>query len=281
MFPNFLIAFREVLEMSLIVGIVLSYLNKTNQTKYNNVVYVGIGAGIVGSIIGALLFHELAGDFAGRSEQIFEGVTMLIGAGLLTSMIIWMRKQKNIAKHLEQKIEAHASNDHRLGLFLLVFISILREGIETVIFLSASSLVSADTKLIGVLSGIVAAIILGYLMFVTTVRIDLKKFFTVTSTLLILFAAGLVAHGVHELGEAHLIPELIEHVWDINPMVYADGTFPLLHEKGYIGQLLTSLFGYNGNPSLMEVLSYIIYIGVAWLLYFQPHFFKKEPQKVS
>jgi len=267
MIPSFIIAFRETLEAALIVGIVLSFLVRTNQTKYNNVVYVGVISGIVASIVGAFVFTSLAGGFSGRAEKIFEGITMLIGAILLTTMILWMMKQKHIARELEHRVATELSEAHRFGLFSLVFIAVLREGIETVIFLRAASLVSTSNTMVGALAGLIAAIFLGYLIFVGSMRINIKRFFNVTSILLILFAAGLVAHGAHELQEATVIPAAIEHLWDINPPVNPDGSYPIMHENGYIGSILKGLFGYNGNPSLTEVLSYLGYLVLVFVLW--------------
>ncbi len=273
MIPEFIITFRETLEAALIVGIILSFLVRTKQTKYDNVVYIGIASGIIASIIGALLFIKLAGGFTGRTEEIFEGITMLIGALLLTTMILWMMKQKHIASELEHKVSIEIAETHKFGLFLLVFIAVLREGIETVIFLKAASFVSTNNNLIGALAGIITAIFLGYLIFIGSMKINLKRFFNITSILLILFAAGLIAHGVHELQEAKIIPTVKEHVWDINPELNPDESYPLLHEKGYIGSILKGLFGYNGNPSLIEILSYIFYIIIVIILW-------KEIEKV-
>jgi len=267
MIPSFIITFREALEAALIVGIILSYLVRTKQTEYNNVVYMGVLSGIVASIIGALLFVRLAGGFTGRAEQIFEGTTMLIGALLLTTMILWMMKQRHIALELELRVKTELTENHRLGLFLLMFVAVLREGIETVIFLGAASFVSSSNSLIGASAGIVAAILLGYAIFVGSMKINLKRFFNMTGILLILFAAGLVAYGVHELQEAKIIPTWVEHLWDINPSVNPDGTYPLLHENGYGGSILKGLFGYNGNPSLLEVLSYVTYLGLVLILW--------------
>ena len=267
MIASFVITFRETLEAALIVGIVLSYLARTEQTRFNRVVYLGVAAAIIASIAGALLFTNLAGGFTGRAEQIFEGVTMLIGAALLTTMILWMMKQRHIAAELQDRVATEVAEAHRLGLFSLVFVAVLREGIETVIFLGAASLVSTNNSLIGAAAGILAAILAGYAIFAGSMRLDLRKSFTITSILLILFAAGLVAHGVHELQEAGVIPTLVEHVWDINPPVNADGTYPLLHEQGYVGSILKGLFGYNGNPSLLEVLSYLAYLVLVAVLW--------------
>ena len=192
---------------------------------------------------------------------------MLIGALLLTTMILWMMKQKHIAKELEHKVATKITETYKAGLFLLVFVAVLREGIETVIFLGAASFVSTNNSVFGALAGIIAAIFLGYAIFIGSMRINVKKFFNITSILLILFAAGLVAHGIHEFQEAELIPTLIEPVWDINPEVNPDGSYPLLHEKGYVGSILKGLFGYNGDPSLIEVFSYFAYLIIVFILW--------------
>lgn len=120
MIPSFVITFRETLEAALVVGIVLSYLYRVQQTKHNRTVYVAVISGIVASIIGAILFTALAGGFTGRAEEIFEGVTMLVGALLLTTMILWMMKQKHIAKDLENKVAAELTKAHAFGIFSLV-----------------------------------------------------------------------------------------------------------------------------------------------------------------
>lgn len=267
MIESFIITFREMFEVALVVGIILGYLSRTKQTKYNNIVYLGVVAGIVASIVGALLFNTLAGGFEGRAEQIFEGTTMLFGALLLTTMIFWMMKQKHVALHLEKKVEEHISNFRKYGLFLLAFVAVLREGIETVIFLEAASFVSEQNNLFWALGGIIAAIFLGYLLFVSSRKINIKRFFNMTSILLILFAAGLVSHGIHEFEEANLVPSIKKNVWDINPALNQDGSYPALHEKGVIGSMLKGLLGYNGNPSLTEVLSYVAYLAIIVLLW--------------
>ena len=273
MIPSFIITFRETLEAALIVGIVLSYLSRTGRTQYFSAVYLGVGSGLIASVIGAFLFKFAAGGFTGRSEEIFEGVTMLIGAALLTTMIFWMMGQKRVVEELEERVAVELSEAHKWGLFSVVFIAILREGIETVIVLGAAGFASESNSLPGAAAGIGGAIILGYAIFKGSKKINLKKFFNYTSVLLILFATGLVAHGIHELQEAAVIPTVIEHVWDLNPALDSDGGFPLLHEKGYIGSILKGLFGYNGNPSLIEVISYFSYlffILVLWRSTVQP-----------
>ena len=267
MIPSFVITFRETLEAALVVGIVLGYLSRTRQTRYSRVVYAGVLAGLAASVVCAGLFAELAGGFTGRAEEIFEGITMLVGALLLSSMILWMLRQRRVAQELETRVAAEVAEANRFGLFSLVAVAVLREGIETVIFLRATSVFSSGNNLFGALAGIAVAVVLGVALFVGTRRIDIKAFFSVTSVLLILFAAGLVAHGVHELQEAQVIPTVVEHVWDINPLANPDGSLPALHEEGYVGSLLKSLLGYNGNPSLIEVLSYLMYLAAVYLIW--------------
>jgi high-affinity iron transporter len=266
MIASFVITFREALEAALIVGIVLGYLARTGQTRYHRVVYLALGAAVAASLAGAALFNTLAGGFTGRAEQIFEGATMLLGAALLTTMILWMMRQRGIASELSERVATEVAQAHRLGLFSLVFVSVLREGIETVIFLGAASL-AAGSSLFGALAGLLSAGFLGYFVFTGSKRLELKRFFTVTSILLILFAAGLVAQGVHELQEAGMLPVLVEHLWDINPPLNADGSYPLWHENGHVGSILKSLLGYNGNPSLLEVASYLFYLLLAFTLW--------------
>src|SRR6185436_16070079 len=127
-------------------------------------------------------------------------------------------------------------------------------------FVSNQSGVTSDIiqTLAGTILGLGTAALLGWTLFATTVRLDLRRFFQVTGFLLILFAAGLVAHGVHEFNEVGWIPAVVEHIWDVNA---------ILDENSVAGQLLRILFGYNGNPSLTEMVSYFAYLAVVTLLW--------------
>lgn len=264
-----IITLRETLEAALVVGVILAYLDKSGNNNYKKNVWYAVLAGIGVSIFCAYLFQILAGGFEGTAEQLYEGATMWLAAGLLTWMILWMLKQrKNLKAKIENAVQTHIEGEHSWGLFLLTFVSIVREGIETVIFLQAASLQSQEGNMLtGGITGILIAITVAYVLFKGFMKISLRKFFTVTSALLILFAAGLFAHGLHELEEAQLVPIVIEHVWDINPTLTEEGVYPALHEKGSVGSILVGLFGYNGNPSLLEVISYFTYLttmGFIW-----------------
>ena len=255
----------------MVIGIVLAYLAKTKNKRYNRLVYSGTLAGIFFSIVAAILFQMLAGGFEGKAEQLFEGITMLFGAFLLTTMIVWMMGQRHIALDLKKKVEHEIEHRHRFGLFFLVFISVLREGVETVIFLGAANFIEDGSGTLGSVLGIAAALFLGYLIFIASFKVNLKIFFNVSGILLLLFAAGLVAHGIHEFEEANILPVTVEHVWDLNPPApFADkGIYPVFHEEGMLGGMAKGLFGYNGDPSLLEVISYFSYLAIAFFAYFR------------
>ena len=229
MLQSFIILFRETLEVALVIGVVLGYLVRSAQSTYKRSVYLGLAAGVGASALGALAFQLLAGGFNGLAEEIFEGVTMLAGALLLTTLILWMIRKSAQAKELERKVADRILGTRKAGLFLLIFFSVLREGIESIIFLGAARFASGDNNLLGAGLGLATAVVLGVLLFRGALRINLRSFFTVTNLLLIFFAAGLVAGGVHELQEAGAIPIVVEHVWDINPGVTGE-SYPAFHE---------------------------------------------------
>lgn len=254
MYESFLIVFRESLEMALIVGIILAYLRRVKLARYNNAVYVGIASGVAVSGLAAYFISIFWGEFSGAREEIFEGAVMLIAAVLLTSMIFWFfRQQKHIRANLENAVQKLWDKWSGVGLFLVVFLAILREGIETVLFMSAIFVNNPDPARVSVAGffGLFVALSLGYLVFVVGKKVNLRYFFVGSNVLLILFAAGLVAHGLHEFQEAGIVPFLTGEVWNTNHIV---------NEKGAFGGILKGLFGYNGNPSLLEVLAYIGYV---------------------
>lgn len=257
MYESFLIVFRESLEMALIVGIILAYLKRAKLTRYNNAVYVGIAGGAAVSVLAAYLISVFWGEFTGVREEIFEGVVMLVAAVLLTSMIFWFfRQQRHIRAHLENAVQKFWDKWSGVGLFLVVFLAVLREGIETVLFMSAIFVNNPDPAEIagaGFL-GLFFALGLGYLIFVIGKKVNLRYFFVGSNVLLILFAAGLVAHGLHELQEAGIVPILTGEAWNTNHIV---------NEKGAFGGILKGLFGYNGNPSSLEVFAYAAYLAFA------------------
>jgi high-affinity iron transporter len=247
-----LLAFREGLEAALIVGIVLSVLRRVERRDQERMVWLGAGlAALLSLAVGGGLY-AMGISLQGKAEEIFEGVAMLFAAGVLTWMIFWMNHQgQAIQGQLEHDVHRAAKGDSRWAIFSLAFVAVFREGIELALFLTAAAFTTtAGATLVGGLLGLAAAGLAGWLIFATTTQLNVQMFFRVTSILLIVFAAGLVAHGVHELNEAGIIPPVVEHLWDTNPV---------LDETSDVGQVMKALFGYNGNPSLTEVLAYVGY----------------------
>ncbi|MFQ6118093.1 MAG: FTR1 family protein, partial [Candidatus Bipolaricaulia bacterium] len=260
MVASFLITFREALEAALIIGIIAAYLAKINRGDLLRYLYLGAGGAVLGSGLLGWIFTAVSGGLSGGAEKIFEGLAALSAAAVLTYMIGWMgRNARRIKGELEQRVEVSVSRGQLFGIAALAFIAVFREGAETVLFLVTLALQDPVGTLIGLAVGLAAVILLALLGIQGIYRLNLRRFFQWTSILLLIFAAGLVAYGVHELNEAGIIPPLIEHLWDINPPQNPDGGYPLLHEKGAVGSILKSLLGYNGNPSLTEVLAYLAY----------------------
>jgi len=255
MLPSFLLSLREGVEAALIIGILLGALRKMQRAELSRVVWSGAISAVLLSALAALVLYGLGASFEGRAEEIFEGVTMILAAGVLTWMIFWMRRQAHTLKaELDSGVRRATLQGGGRGLFSLAFLAVLREGIELALFLVAASVnAQARGTLIGAGFGLGGAILLGWLLFATTMRLDLGGFFRVTGVLMVLFAAGLFAHGVHEFNEAGLVPVIVEHVWDTNL---------LLDERSFLGEMAKTLFGYNGNPSLSEVLAYAGYFAV-------------------
>ncbi len=260
MLASFLITFREALEAALIIGIIAAYVAKIGRKDLNRYIYAGIIGAVIASAGVAFVFKIVYGELKGTAEQLFEGAAALTAAIVLTYMIFWMaQNSKKIKGEMQGKIDIAISKGEMLGIAALSFIAVFREGVETVLFLGTLAIKSPLDTLIGFIFGVAAVIFLSFVMFRGVYKLDIGRFFKYTSILLILFSAGLTAFGVHELNEAGIIPPVIEHVWDINPPQNMDGSYPALHDKGIIGSSLKALIGYNGNPSLTEVLAYIGY----------------------
>jgi len=258
MLASFLLSLREGIEAALIIGIVMGAVNKLNRRDLTPSAWYGTVCAVLVSLIAGVTMTALGLSLEGAAEQIFEGIAMLAAACVLTWMIFWMNGQARFIKgELETSVSRASSSGGKRAIFSLAFLAVVREGIELALFLTAATFATdPQSTIIGAILGLGAAALLGIALFASTVRLNLLRFFQVTGILLILFAAGLVAHGVHEFNEVGWIPPLIEDVWDLNP---------LLDENSAVGSMLKSLFGYNGNPSLAEVLGYISYFAAIYL----------------
>ena len=269
--PIFL-AFREGLEATLVVVIILLYLKKTKQRSYNKYVYLGAGLAIFSSIIFAAIFSMLFGGFTGILEKVFEGSTFVISGIFIITLVLWVSKEgPKMRKHLEEKVEFSIERQKALSISMLTFIIIIREGIELVLLLTGTASIGTISPFISILGSVIGlgiSILIGLLIYYGVKTIDLSKFFKITNVILILFAAGLITYGIHEFIEAGVVNPIINEVWNIKhilPESFPDGNPATPEWLEIIGSLLKALFGYNANPSLLEIIIYpslLISIGI-------------------
>ena len=260
MVSTYLLSLREGLEAALIIGIVLGALRKIQRSDLLLSLWLGVLSAVVISILSAVLLTVFGLELEGNIEVIYEGATMFLAAGILTWMIFWMSRQaRNLKDELEDGVNKAVASSGKSSIFWLAFLSVVREGLELGLFLTAAFFAGRNDQvtsnivqtLAGTLLGLGTAALLGWSLLASSVRLDLRRFFQVTGFLLILFAAGLVAQGIHEFNEIGWIPFIIEHIWDVNAFI---------DENSVPGQLLKTLFGYNGNPSLTEMIGYFGYL---------------------
>ena len=216
MLQAFIITLREGVEAALIVGITLAYLNKIQRTDLRKSVYAALAAAFVASIGVAVALSRLD-----LNEDIFEGWVMLGAAFFVVTMIIFMmRTGRKLKGEIEGKIGSLAGRGSQLGIFLFVFLMVLREGGETVLILSAVKLEStALMSFIGTLLGVFAAVLFGVIFIKCSVRINLQKFFRFTTVILFFVAAQLVISGLHELSENGVLPSSKREMALIGPIV--------------------------------------------------------------
>jgi high-affinity iron transporter len=258
------LTFREGLEAALILSIVLTFLKKSGAHELlRYVAYAAILAAGVSAAVGLIVF-ETTGSLVGRTEQLFEGTVMIAAAIVMTH--VW-RYSRNVRRQYEQKIAIglHGSSARR-SIFATAFLVVLIEGLEIVLFLRASVADGASGVFAGGVIGLVLAVGVGLVFYQTNRLRDAVLLFYFVGAMLILLAAGLLAHGIHEFQEAGVLPMLRENVWNTNGIV---------NEQVGVGKFLRSLLGYNGNPGLLEVIAWVTYMAVAGWHFQAGHFFRK------
>jgi high-affinity iron transporter len=231
----------------------LGALRRVGRGELGRFIWYGVGVAVVISGAAAVGLVAAGIELEGRAEQIFEGIMLVLAAALLTGMILWMQRQGAVWRAaLASEVRQATVGTGGWGLFAVAFLAVVREGIELALLLVATTLQgSLPATVLGVTLGIGAAAVIGFLLYRGVLRLNLASFFRITNILLLLFAAGMVGMGVHEFIEAGLLPAVVDPLWNINP---------LLSDKSTVGQLLKSLFGYNGNPALTEALAYVAYL---------------------
>jgi high-affinity iron transporter len=263
----FLITLREGIEAALIVSILLAYLRQLGRSDRASLVWWGTGAAIAVSIaVGAVIF-AVEGEFEGTAEQLFEGLVTLTAVGVLTWMIFWMRRQgARIKSELHERVDT-ALIAGGSAIALLAFVAVLREGIETALFIFAAAKGTAVTsggvveQLVGAAIGLGIASVLGALLYRGGIKMNLRDFFRATGALLIVVAAGLFAFSIHELQEAGVLPFLTGTAFDISAS---------LPDDSGVGGILRALIGYQANPTWLEVVAWISYIATVGTLFLRP-----------
>ncbi len=222
MLEAFIITLREGVEAALIVGITLAYLTKIGRPELRKTVYSALVSAFIGSIGVAILMSRLH-----LNEDVFEGWVMLVAAFFVVTMVIFMmRTGRKMKGEIEGKVGLLAGEGAWFGLFVFIFLMVLREGAETVLILAGVSLNSTELmSFLGTLLGLLAAIAFGVMFVKGSVRINLQKFFKVTTAIMFLVAAQLVISGLHELSESGVLPSSKSEMAIIGPIVSNDWFF--------------------------------------------------------
>jgi high-affinity iron transporter len=262
---------REGVEASLIIGIILAYLARTGNGRYAGPIWLGVGAAVLASLtIGAALFLTLGG-LPEPYEQVFEGVTLVVAASVVTWMLFWMRRQAaSVRGELHAAVARVLDHGGVVGLALLAFTAVLREGLETSIFLVGQVEAAANAGgdgggplavLLGALLGLALATGLGYGFYRGTRRIDLPRFFRWTGIALVFIAAGLLAGAVHEFVEIGAIGFGAAPAFDLSGV---------LSDESGAGGFLRALVGYRASPELVTLAVHVTYLVLVLGLYLRP-----------
>jgi high-affinity iron transporter len=261
MLATLVIFLREGVEASMIVAILLAYLNRIGRRDHFRDVFVGVGAALVLAGAGGVIAYETIRSYDGsRVQTIFETATFLVAATVLTYMTFWMRGHaRTLSKELRARTDAALSGRARWGLGLLAFQAVGREGLETVVFtLAIIFSTSTGGALSGASIGLIGALGIAFVIYRLGHRLNLGRFFTVIGLLLMVFAAGLVADAVENLQQLGWLPMLRAPMWH---------SARLLSESSSFGDVLHSFFGYSDAPTPLQLLLYVGYLAIVVAAY--------------
>lgn len=285
LFPTFIITLREGFEAALVVGIVMACLQKAQQTQLYRWVYLGIFGGVIASIgVGVLLFNTVkgventGGIYSNVLKQLLAAGFGLVAIAMLSWMLVWMSLQaKSLKGEVESAIsEALNQNNAGKGIFLLVFIAVLREGFETVLFILAKFPQQLLLPSMGAILGLIVAGIMGYLLFALGIKINISLFFKVMGIFLLLIVGGLVLSALYHLDKGVLLFSQISHTnWciSVNETCFLgnqvwDGS-RILSDRQFPGIILKALFGYRQTLYLGQIIAYLAFLITVGTIYFQ------------
>jgi len=264
---------REGVEAALIVSIILAYLARTGNQRHFGKIWLGAGAAIALSVVIGLVLFTTIGGFEAPAEQIFEGFAMLTAAAVVTWMLFWMRRTSaNIKGQLHAGVDRALVEGGIFGLTILAFTAVIREGIETALFLMGQATAAgtqATSTLVGAVIGLLIAVAIGYGLYRGARVINLRTFFAWTGIALIFIAAGLLSHGIHEFIEAGWITFGTGTAFDISGILPHEAE-PANGALGVIGSILRALVGYTSTPEWITFAAWLAYIAVVLYLYTRP-----------
>jgi high-affinity iron transporter len=258
---------REGVEAALIVSIVIAYLVRTGNGEHAGKVWLGTGIAVAASVALGIALFNTVGSFAEPYEQIFEGTTMLLAAAVVTWMLFWMRRQAASVKgELQAAVDRVLDAGGAWGLALLAFTAVIREGVETSLFLvgqATSAQANAGSIIVGAIVGLAIAVLIGYGLYRGSRRVNLGSFFRWTGIALIFIAAGLLSNAVHEFIEIGAFGSgpWTQTAFDISGV--------LSHQDG-IGAFLRAIFGYSASPEVLTLVVHVAYVVAVLGLYLRP-----------
>ena len=268
---NFLIALREGVEAALIVGVVAAYLVKVGRRNLLPKVWFGviIAAALPLSLGAIMTWGPYTLSF--QAQEILGGTLSLVAVAMVTWMILWMSSNsRQFARKLREDTAAQLASGSEWGVVWIAFIAVAREGIETALFVWATIKSSAENAIaapaLGVVTGLVVAVIIGWLIYTGAARINLSIFFNITGLLLIFVAAGIVSYGIGDLQESSVIPGWGTPIYDIT--AYLDGSvYSWLTTSSWWWTLLEAMFNVNASPTHLQFIGWVLYIIIILALF--------------
>lgn len=254
---TFVIFLREGVEASMIVSILLAYLDRIGQRRHFRDVLVGVGLAVVLVLGGGVAAYLLLKTYAGsRVQTIFETGTYLVAAVVLTYMTFWMQRHaRNLSSELRARAEDALDGRARWGLGILAFQAVGREGLETMVFTLAIVFASHGKGVIaGGAGGLTVALAIAFAMYKLGTKINVGRFFTVVGALLMVFAAGILADAAENLQQLGWLPVVGPHLWN---------TTSVLSETSSLGDVFHTFFGYADRPTAIQLTVYVVYLVVA------------------
>src|SRR3954462_3797337 len=275
---------REGVEAALILAIICAYLAKTGNKRHIPKIFLGAGLALVLSVVLGLGIYVTVGSFQEPYEQLFEAATLILAAAVVTWMLFWMRRQARSVRGELQAAVARALDDgSAIALALLAFVAVIREGVETALFLvgqaasasagggeawgglGASAEGGEAWVVLGAIVGLGIAAVIGVGFYHGSRRLNLATFFRWTGVALVFIAAGLHSHAVHELIEIGVITVGTQTLFDLSAVLPHD-------EEGgsLVGQFLAALFGYTSTPEVATFVVWLSYVVVVLTLFLRP-----------